>query len=246
MRLMTLFFLPICLWCQQIDVQWDWQGTQQIYVGNLLQKVPKAIGQTVFYDDENQRFAISISIQIDKNPNFQYSIERVQTQEVNSDLEVDLDLDQLAASPHTVVYKTTGRNIHQVVFQVEPFIVKNNKLHLVTGFTIIPNGVKQLLTQRVHKTISIGSMPPQFGYRFEVNQTGIYKITAEFLRDLGMPISTINPETFKIFGRGGKMLPLINAGIEGVNYGISENPLQLVGMEDGSMDDDSSTGAGIC
>ena len=34
------------------------------------------------------------------------------------------------------------------------------------------------------------------------------------------------------------MLSLTNTGIEGVNYGISENPLQLVGMEDGSIDDE--------
>ena len=81
-------------------------------------------------------------------------------------------------------------------------------------------------------------MPPQSGYRFEVNQTGIHKITAAFLRDLGMPISSINPQTLKIFGKGGKMVSLINSGTEGVNYGFSENPLQLVGMDDGGIDDE--------
>ena len=45
-------------------------------------------------------------------------------------------------------------------------------------------------------------MPPESGFRFEVNKTGIHKITAAFLRDLGMPISSINPKTLKIFGKG--------------------------------------------
>ena len=238
MRLLTLFFLPLCLWSQQIDVQWNWQGVEQLHVGDLLKRVPKAIGQTVFYDEENQRFAISISKQLGDNPNFHYSIENVQTQEVHSDLEVDLDLDQFAARPHTMVYNTKGRDVHQVVFQIEPFIVKNNKLHAVTGFTIIPHAVNQLVAQCVQKLTSIESMPPQSGYRFEVNQTGIHKITAAFLRDLGMPISSINPQTLKIFGKGGKMVSLINSGTEGVNYGFSENPLQLVGMDDGRIDDE--------
>ena len=238
MRLLTLFFLPLCLWSQQIDVQWNWQGVEQLHVGDLLKRVPKAIGQTVFYDEENQRFAISISKQLGDNPNFHYSIENVQTQEVHSDLEVDLNLDQFAARPHTLVYNTKGRDVHQVVFQIEPFIVKNNKLHAVTGFTIIPYAVNQLVAQRVQKLTSIESMPPQSGYRFEVNQTGIHKITAAFLRDLGMPISSINPQTLKIFGKGGKMISLINSGTEGVNYGFSENPLQLVGMDDGRIDDE--------
>lgn len=46
MRLLTLFFLPVCLWSQQIDVQWNWQGTEKIHVGDLLKRVPKAIGQS--------------------------------------------------------------------------------------------------------------------------------------------------------------------------------------------------------
>ena len=238
MRLLTLFFLPLCLWSQQVDVQWKWQGTEQIHVGDLLKRVPKAIGHTVFYDEEHQRFAISISKQLGDNPNIQYAVENIQTQEVQSDLEVDFDLNQFAARSHTMLYKTKGRNVHQVVVQIEPFIVKNNKLHAVTGFTLVPHAVKQSVAQRVQRLASISSMPPQSGFRFEVSQTGIHKIPAAFLRDLGMPISSINPQTLKIFGKGGKMLSLINSGTEGVNYGFSENPLQLVGMDDGRIDDD--------
>jgi len=238
MRLLTLFFLPLCLWSQQIDVRWNWQGTEHLHVGDLLKKVPKAIGQTVFYDEENQRFAINISKKLGDNPNLNYSIEDIQTQELHSNMAVDLDLDQLAARPYTMVYKTKGRDIHQVFFQIEPFIAKNDKVYVVTGFTIVPHAFKQLAAQGIQQLTSIESMPPQSGFRFEVNQTGIHKIPAAFLRDLGMPISSISPETLKIFGRGGKMLSLINSGTAGVNYGISENPLQLVGMDDGNIDDE--------
>jgi hypothetical protein len=238
MRLLTLFFLPLCLWSQQIDIQWNWQGVEQLHVRDQLKRVPKAIGQTVFYDEEHQRFAISISKQFANDSGVEFSIENVQTLEVDVDLDVNLDLDQFAARPHTMVYKTKGRDVHQVVFQIEPFIVKNNKLYAVTGFTIIPHTVNRFASKRVQQLNSSDSMSPQSGYRFEVNRTGIHKITVAFLRDLGMPISSINPETLKIFGRGGQMIPLINSEMNGVNYGFSENPLQLVGMDDGSIDDE--------
>ena len=130
MRLLTLFFLPLCLWSQQIDVQWNWQGVERLHVGDQLKRVPKAIGQTVFYDEEHQRFAISISKQFANDSGVEFSIENVQTLEVDVDLDVNLDLDQFAARPHIMVYKTKGRDVHQVVFQIEPFIVKNNKLYL--------------------------------------------------------------------------------------------------------------------
>mgnify|MGYP005734118753 FL=1 len=123
MRLLTLFFLPIYLCSQQIDVHWNWQGTEPVHVGDLLKRVPKAIGHTIFYDEELQRFAISISKQLFKNSNFDYSIVNVQTEEFDSYLEVDLDLDQLATCPHTMVYKTIGRDVHQVVFQIEQWLL---------------------------------------------------------------------------------------------------------------------------
>ena len=238
MRLLTLLFIPICLWSQQIDVQWNWEGTEHIHVGDLLKRVPKAMGHSVFYDEENQRFAISISKQLGKDSNFQFSLVNVKTEEFDPYLEVDLDLDQLAECSYNMVYKTIGRDVHQVVFQIEPFVVKNNKLYVVTGFTIIPHAVKKLAKQSVQQLTSINSMPPRSGYRFEVNQTGIHKLSAAFLRDLGMPISSINPKTLKIFGRGGKMLSLVNSGIEGVNFGFTENPLKLIGMDDGRIDDE--------
>ena len=238
MKLLTIFFLHFSLWSQQLEVKLSWQGTEYLKVGDVLRKVPKAIGQTVFYDYELHRYSINISKKIGFNPNIQYSIQNVKTQQVHSDLEVDLDMDKLSACPHTMVYKTVGRDVHQVVFQIEPFTVKNNKLHVVTGFTIIPLAVDLSVEKNVEQFTFIDSTPPKSAYRFEVNQTGVHKITARFLRNLGMPISTINPETLKIYGRGGKMLSLINSGPDGVNNGISENPIKLVGMDDGTIDID--------
>ena len=238
MRIFTLFFLPIYLSSQQIDVKLNWQGTEQLYVGLEPVKIPKAIGQTIFYDEENERFAISIKKKLGYNKNLQYYIKNVQTQEIRSDMEVDLDLNKLTPRPNIMVYNTIGRDEHQVVFQIEPFIFKNDKLHTVTRLTISSRAVEQSQLQQAKRVESINSMPPESGFRFEVNKTGIHKITASFLRDLGMPISSINPKTLKIFGKGGKMLSIINSGAGGVNYGFSENPLKLVGMDDGRIDDE--------
>ena len=238
MRIFTLFFLPIYLSSQQIDVELNWQGTEQLYVGLEPVKIPKAIGQTVFYDQENERFAISIKKKLGDNQNLQYYIKNVQTQEIRSDMEVDLDLNKLTPRPNIMVYNTIGRDEHQVVFQIEPFIFKNDKLHTVTRLTISSRAVEPSQLQRAKRVESINSMPPESGFRFEVNKTGIHKIPAAFLRDLGMPISSINPKTLKIFGKGGKMLSIINSGAGGVNDGFSENPLKLVGMDDGRIDDE--------
>ena len=48
-------------------------------------------------------------------------------------------------------------------------------------------------------------------HRFSVVETGIQKITKNFLQQLGVPVDDIDPKTLRVFGRGGQMLPLQNA-----------------------------------
>ena len=231
MRLLTLIFLPLCLWSQQLEVRLYWDGTQQLQLGELSKEVPSATDQTVFYDDQSKRFSITISKSINTHLNTAYSIQNIQTQAFEKEL--DLDLSQFNESPDVLIYKTKGRANNQVVIEMEPFVVKNNKLHTVTGFTIIPKTTELSRTQRFQQFSTATASHPTSGFRFEVDKSGIYKITGKFLRDLGMPIANVDPKTLKIHGKGGQMIPLINSEINDYNYGFSENPLQLVGMDDG-------------
>ncbi len=71
-------------------------------------------------------------------------------------------------------------------------------------------------------------------HRFSVEETGVQKITKNFLKQLGIPVDNIDPKTLRIFGRGGQMLPLKNAAEVETLY---ENAIWVVGEEDGSFDD---------
>jgi hypothetical protein len=44
--------------------------------------------------------------------------------------------------------------------------------------------------------------------QFSVEETGVHKISKDFLRKLDLPLDEIDPRTIRIFGRGGQMLPL--------------------------------------
>ena len=71
-------------------------------------------------------------------------------------------------------------------------------------------------------------------HRFSVEETGVQKITKNFLKQLGIPVDNIDAKTLRIFGRGGQMLPLKNAAEVETLY---ENAIWVVGEEDGSFDD---------
>src|SRR5688572_20445078 len=48
-------------------------------------------------------------------------------------------------------------------------------------------------------------------YKIGVNQTGVHIITVDFLRDLGMNPSSVNPSQIRLYGNGGGMLPFLNS-----------------------------------
>ena len=71
-------------------------------------------------------------------------------------------------------------------------------------------------------------------YRFYVEKSGVYKISKSFLEQLGLNMNNINPRSIKIYGNGGRMIPLSNA----IDYpsDLAENAIQIIGEEDGSFD----------
>lgn len=68
-------------------------------------------------------------------------------------------------------------------------------------------------------------------YQFYVEKSGVYKITKSFLQQLGLDANTLDPRKIKIYGNGGRMLPLSNS----IFYpnDLAENAIQINGEADG-------------
>ena len=71
-------------------------------------------------------------------------------------------------------------------------------------------------------------------YKFKIEQTGIHRVDKNFLNDIGFNTDGIDPRTLKIYGHGGKPLPLLN--VLNTNLDLPENAIQVIGEEDGSFD----------
>src|SRR5690606_35122104 len=125
-----------------------------------------------------------------------------------------------------------------------------SKAALVTRFSISPiirrnGGYEKLLSFTVNYTY--GRACPDYTpaivnsvlasgkwFKFKVENTGIHKIDRSFLNSLGMNADNVNPRNIKIYGHGGRSLPLLNA--ENKFFDLPENAIQVVGEEDGSFD----------
>ena len=71
-------------------------------------------------------------------------------------------------------------------------------------------------------------------YKFKVSETGVHKITPDFLRQLGL--NNVDPNEIKIYGFGGRSLDLILS--EQTKYDVPQVPIYVSGGEDGFFSGD--------
>lgn len=70
-------------------------------------------------------------------------------------------------------------------------------------------------------------------YKIGVTTSGVFKLNYAFLNNLGINPSDIDPRNIRIYGNGGGMLPAKNSAIRYDD--LVENPIQVVGENDGSF-----------
>lgn len=68
-------------------------------------------------------------------------------------------------------------------------------------------------------------------YKIGVLKDGVFKISYQFLKGLGLDIDNLNPNDFKLYGNGGKMLPTLNSNLRADD--IVQNAVHVEGAADG-------------
>lgn len=72
-------------------------------------------------------------------------------------------------------------------------------------------------------------------YKIPIIETGMYKLDKSYLESLGINIQDIDPKNIQIFGNGGGVLA---EPIDNLRYNdLKENPIKVIGENDGSFDD---------
>ena len=151
------------------------------------------------------------------------------------------DLKQLPVSsiPNTPSLKITNavyRDHSKGQVEISPIFYENGILKKIIRFSVSYR--INALSSRASSTTSVVSSNLKSGnwYRFAVDTTGVHKLNKNFLNSLGVNTSALNPKNIKIYGHGGKSLPLLNS--DTVSNDLIENTIQVVGEEDGVFNDD--------
>ena len=122
------------------------------------------------------------------------------------------------------------RKIPYLIFTYIPIYdgAKVNRFKYSVNLTCQEPDIKHI-NNSINSVLSSGDW-----YKIKLSNDGLYKIDAGFLSDIGVNISEIDPRKIQIYGNGGAMLPEYN---DSFRYDdLVENPIRVVGEEDGSFD----------
>ena len=147
---------------------------------------------------------------------------------------LDLPVETINSSLDFTYRVTTSREKPFIEFSFNPIVQENGLFKRVVNFEVAYSVKKKPRLKASNSEQSNSILASGRFYKFYVDTTGVFKITREFLRDLGMDVAAINPQNLKIYGNGGAMLPLRNR--DNTVFDPVENAIKVVGEADGRFD----------
>ena len=243
MRNILLYFitlLPILTFSQKKGgITLDWIENGAISSRNSKLQIPVFKGNSYFYDSYQRTLYCNINLntsnELDERS---LQITNVIYEPLSASEIGNLNPATIPSTIKTTLYTTKSRNSVQNFLKITPIIKDNSGYkRLKSFFYAVNNGSTKKNTSVKNKTsISNSVLASGNWYRFYIEKSGVYKISKKFLKELGLNLNDVNPKKIKIYGNGGKMLPLANTTF--YPNDLTENAIQIEGESDGVFDDD--------
>ncbi|REG90468.1 type IX secretion system sortase PorU [Flavobacterium aquicola] len=230
-----ILFFPIIAFSQiKGDVTIDWIENKTESTSKTKSEAPVFKGNSYLYDTFNQ--ALYYNLNLKNNTDLDVnSIEiiNVTYESVPTSFIGKIDPISIPTSIKSDLYSTKSRNITQNFLRISPIIKTNSGYKRIKSFsyTVNNNFTKKITSLKKRLSISNSVLASGDWYRFYVEKSGVYKISRDFLQQLGINLNGINPKKIKIYGNGGKMLPLANSTFYPLD--LNENSIQIQGENDG-------------
>jgi len=223
--LLFLFSFASVLWAQRKTIEWDGSKIQDF--GDTKLNLPNFKNEG-FSFGQNNIFIITKQ----KIGEKQLKISDLAWENVSGRELYELDKGSL---PNYDIANVTYYNLEGERYaNIGVALFKNVKgrVQRLSSFNITETAVSNDLRSGMANKVGTTDNPLANGgfYKIKVDRSGIFKITAQFLRDNGISPSAVNPKNFRIYGNGGIMLPEFNRDTK--YSALQENAIQVVGEED--------------
>ena len=219
------------------DIRINWRANNDFSVGTYLLKIPSFDAPFLDFDSGTNTLHYTTSFAVDK-PIDEGSlvITAVNTVPVSATELGNLNKERIPSAVNGSLQNSIARDKISAVFSFSPVIKQGENFFKVVGLTYeFAYSTKRLATAPSDFTsLSNSVLASGDFYRFYITKSGVYKITKGFLQELGINTAGVDPRKIKLYGNGGRMIPLKNNVIYPAD--LTENAIQFSGEEDGVLD----------
>ncbi|WP_459641363.1 type IX secretion system sortase PorU, partial [Flavobacterium sp. CGRL2] len=237
-----IFLIPILSFSQlNGDVTINWQNKKEINYGENKIIIPTFTGSSFRFDITKKSITFLQNLnQSNVSNGSSIQINNIIYESVSRAELGDLTTANIPEKPNESLLITNSRDLKQSFLSLYPIIKDGSGFKRIRSFSYNINNstARTNNTSFFQKTAAISNSVLASGdwYRFYVQKSGVYKISKSFLQSLGFDPSRVDPRRIKIYGNGGKMLPLAN----NIYYpdDLTENAIQIIGEDDGTFNNE--------
>ncbi|RZJ33941.1 MAG: type IX secretion system sortase PorU [Flavobacterium sp.] len=231
-----LLLIAVCYGQQKSDIVLDWSANNEMAFGDDKLNIPHFNSESFFYDQDRRQVFFSLKLPysqpVDKNS---LQVTNIVYEPIAASALGDLRSSEIPINPNPQISALQARDLRFVHIMLSPIIRDGSSYKRIKSFSYIisPSALRMPGEYNNVSAISNSILATGDVYRFYVEKSGVYKLSKNFLQSLGMSTSG-DPRKIKIYGNGGRMLPLLNSTFYPSD--LEENAIQVVGESDGSFD----------
>ncbi|PKQ44793.1 type IX secretion system sortase PorU [Confluentibacter flavum] len=235
--LLFLFFTIVCF-SQQKNYTVNWDGKQALSAGNQTIEIPSFNKEYFSYEfEEGLQFVDQWKL---TNPINESSlvVNNVSYSNISKSELGDFDISKLPNELKFSLKNSKSRDKQYAFFKLSPIIKsEDGTLKKVTSFQITYNETtntnRTAVTSKTFGSLAVSNSVLSTGkwFKFYVDKTGVFQLSKNFIRQLGVDVDNVDPRTIKIYGNGGQMIPYSNSITQ--PFDVIENAIKFVGEADG-------------
>lgn len=236
--ILLLFIIQISFAQENNQVVISWFDDGYNVTENNKINVPYFKSDTYIYNEERKTVLFAKKIKVNSFVDGQtLQISNIVFETIGKEKLGSLEVSLIPTSIKATVENSQARDVNYGVLSFFPIIKEGGVFKRVKSlsYSFALTSVNKD-SKTVYNVNSIENSVLKTGNwrRFYVEKSGVYKISKSFLSELGIDVNA-DPRTIKIYGNGGRMVPLQNS----VPYPIdlAENAIYFNGEQDGIFND---------
>lgn len=218
---------------KQFNIEWNDDKVLETEYGKII--VPGFSEQHFSYDNKN---GLKFFSQWNSNGGYvdenSVTLSNVTYETITQSGLRNLNTNLIPKSPKYNFYNTNARDKSGYYFEISPIINDRGVFKKIKSFTINYNFSANRSQTAARTEITNSVLSSGEWYKFYIEESGVFQLTKGFLSSLGVNTNSVDPRNIKIYGNGGRMLPLLNS--ENYPFDVVENAVKFIGEDDGSFD----------